>query len=120
MKNNYFTLNKALYHKANIINVSAVYSKTKGGYIARAEAPEDIGNGLISKAFCKEYYQHDGDGEELIIQAGRKSSKKEAEAEKYVSAHSREYAEAYLRHVKEELNLTAASQKDAHIQIIRF
>ena len=55
MKNNYFTLNKALYHKANIINVSAVYSKTKGGYIARAEALEDVGNGLIGKIFCKEY-----------------------------------------------------------------
>ena len=67
---------------------------------------QDIGNGLISKAFCKEYYQHDGDGEELIIEAGRKSSKKEAEAEKYVSEHSREYAEAFLNHVKEKLNLT--------------
>lgn len=106
MKYNYFTLNKALYHNANIINVSAVYSKTKGGYIARAEALADVGNGLISKAFCNEYYQHDGDGEELIIEAGRKSSKKEAEAEKYVSEHSREYAEAFLKHVKDKLNLT--------------
>ena len=113
MKNNYFTLNKALYHKANIINVSAVYSKTKGGYIARAEALEDIGNGLISKAFCKEYYQHDGDGEELIIEAGRKSSKKEAEAEKYVSEHAKEYAEAFLNHVKEKLNLTDVYIKEA-------
>lgn len=106
MSNNYFTLNKPLYHKANLINVSAVYSKTKGGYIARAEVLEDVGNGLISKIFCKEYYQHNGDGEELIIQAGRKSSKKEAEAEKYVSEHSREYAETFLNHVKEKLSLT--------------
>ena len=106
MKNNYFTLNKPLYYKVNLISVSAVYSKTKGGYIAIAEALEDKGNGLIGKMFCKEYYQHDGDGEELIIQAGRKSSKKEAEAERYVSEHAKEYAEAFLKHVKEKLNLT--------------
>ena len=107
MTNNYFTLNKPLYHNANLINVSAIYSKSKGGYIARAEVLEDKGNGLIGKIFCKEYYQHNGDGEELIIQAGRKSSKKEAEAEKYVSEHAKEYAEAFLKHVKEKLNLTA-------------
>lgn len=106
MKNNYFILNKPLYYKVNLISVSAIYSKTKGGYIAIAEALEDKGNGLIGKMFCKEYYQHDGDGEELIIEAGRKSSKKEAEAEKYVSEHSREYAEVFLNHVKEKLNLT--------------
>lgn len=106
MKNNYFTLNRPLYHNANLINVTAIYSKSKGGYIAIAEALEDKGNGLIGKIFCKEYYQHNGDGEELIIQAGRKSSKKEAEAEKYVSEHSREYAEAFLNHVKEKLSLT--------------
>ena len=106
MKNNYFTLNKPLYYKVNLISVSAVYSKTKGGYIAIAEALEDKGNGLRGKMFCKEYYQHDGEGEELIIQAGRKSSKKEAEAEKYVSEHAKEYAEVFLKHVKEKLNLT--------------
>lgn len=106
MKNNYFTLNRILYRNANLINVTAIYSKSEGGYIIKTETLEAVGNGLFSKCFCKEYYQHDGDGTELIIKAGRKSAKREAEAEKYAEDHAKEYAEAFLKHVKEKLNLT--------------
>lgn len=103
--NNYFKLNKPIYWRANMIGVSAKYDKKAGGYIVRTEVLEEMQNGLISKAFCKEYYQSGGDGVDLIIEAGRQSAKKLALAEKYTTENARKYAEKFLAIVKERLNV---------------
>lgn len=102
---NYFKLNKSLYGRVNLISVSAKYDKRAGGYVICCEVLADIQNGLISKVFCKEYYQHGGDGIDLIIEAGRKSAKKRAEAEKFAAENARKYAEKFLAIVKERLNI---------------
>ncbi len=103
-----FNLSKPVYKGADVIVVSAVYSKNDGGYISRAEfchMIDNCGTQLIGKAFCREYYQHDGDGVQLICAAGRKSAKREAEAEKYVDENAEKIARTFLECVKQKLSI---------------
>lgn len=103
----YFTLDKSPYKGVNTIRVSADYNKREGGYTITAECIEYFkgGNlaGLFSKPFCKEYYQHDGDGITVIIPAARQSAKKKAEAEAICEREAEKYAHIFLNHVNEKL-----------------
>ena len=106
----YFMLNRSPYHDINAIRVHSEYRKNKGGYTVEAEMIMR-NNGMIGKSFCREYYQHDGDGIAHTIPAGRKSAKREAEAADYCSQNARSIAEKFLQHVIDALQIT----DDIHI-----
>ncbi len=101
-------MSKPVYKGADVIAVSAVYSKNDGGYISKAEfchMTNTCGVQFIGKTFCREYYQHDGDGVKLICAAGRRSAKREAEAEKYVDENAEKIAKTFLEYVKQKLSI---------------
>lgn len=101
----YFMLSAAPYRDINAIRVYSDYNKRQGGYTITAEMITR-GDGTLSKCFCREYYDHDGDGIAKIIPAGRRSVKREAEAADYCSENAREIAERYLQHVITKLNIS--------------
>lgn len=101
----YFKINKPAYHNNNTIRVSADYNKNKGGYCITAELIERMESplGCFGKAFCKEYYQHNGDGISLVIPCGRRSAKKQEEANAILERDAEKYAVAFLNHVNSVL-----------------
>lgn len=105
----YFMLNRSPYHDINAIRVHSRYRKGKGYYIEAEMVTRN--NGMIGKSFCREYYQHNGDGIAHTIPAGRKSAKREAEAADYCSQNARSIAEKFLQHVIDALQIT----DDIHI-----
>lgn len=100
-----YRLNKDVYAGGNSIHTTVDYNKDKGGYIIRAEIVEQYDgemSGLFAKAYCKEYFTH-GDGIYLAVQAGRRSAKKQAEAEEIFKRDTDMYAEKFLKYVNEKL-----------------
>ena len=94
-----YKLNDSPYKGADFIRATVKYSKEYGGYIANYELLEDTGNGLIGKVFCREYYQSGGDGVYMLAMCGRRSAKKEKEAEERFNQVADEYAEKFIYYV---------------------
>lgn len=111
-----YNLNKSPYGKINAIRVSVDYKKNQGGYIITSELIEQLDGdllGVFSKPFCREYYNHDGDGIIQIIPCDRRSAKRQSEAEKIFEEKSRECAEVHLRHVNEKLGTDVSIAEEA-------
>lgn len=112
---NVFRLNASPYSDVNAIHVYVRYGKREGGYVIEAEPIHCYfdGNlaGRYSKLFGREYYQHDGDGVAKVFPCGRRSAKREAEAEEYCNANALDIAEKYLSMILHKLNIT----DDIHI-----
>ena len=102
-----YKLNKAIYAFANTIRVSGVYDAKQGGYVVRAEFIE-TGKypGMFGKAFCREYYQHNGDSNFNKIPASRRSAKRQAEIDSIAAENGKEYAERHLKRCMEALGIT--------------
>lgn len=103
----YVNLTTPLYDKVNAICIKYRYDKREGGYLVEAEPITRDGNGLISKSYCRKYYEHDGDGIALRVKIGRRSAKKEAELEKYILDNAYDIAEKYVQDIKRKLNITS-------------
>lgn len=99
-----FRLSKNPYANMNTIHVFARYEKGKG-YVVGAEFLELYENGLCGKCFCKEYYEHNGDGVIKIFPANRRSAKKEAEAGNYAAENALSIAELYLKNVRAKISI---------------
>lgn len=109
----YFKINKSPYNRTwkdtekEVVCVYTKYDKNKGGYCAVSEIRGiSITNGitLFSKMFCAAYYRHDGDGIVLLIPAGRKNAKREAEAERLCAEKAAMYAHNFVDHINKCLN----------------
>ena len=111
-----YKLNKAPYEKINAVRTRVDYNARQGGYLLIAELIEKIdwmdGN-VFGKPFCKEYYQHNGDGHYLIIPCSRRSAKRQSEAEKIFEEKSRECAEVHIKHVNEKLGTDVSIAEEA-------
>lgn len=108
MEDKRFKLNKTPYGKSDTIRIYCKYDKKNAGYVAYSELIETniVGDScLFGKAFCPEYYKHDGDMWDMIIPAGRRSEKKEKEATKIVMSNAREYAEKFAEHISIALGI---------------
>ena len=105
----FFDLKGCPYGKVNAIRVYSDYSKREGGYCVTAEFIERYPDGMYSKLFSREYYQHDGDGSVVVCPTARRNAKKEAAAAENCSTNAREYADKFLKHALEKLNLEADS-----------
>lgn len=101
----YFKLSAAPYKDINAIRVYSDFNKRQGGYTVTAETVMH-NDGMLGKCFCREYYEHDGDGIAKVIPAGRRSPKREAEAADYCRQNAREIAERYLKHIVTKLNIS--------------
>ena len=77
-----YNLNKSPYGKINAVRTRVDYNARQGGYLLIAELITRMEGGLFSKPFCREYYEHNGDGYYLIIPCERRSAKRQREAEK--------------------------------------
>jgi len=101
----FFKINTAPYYQINSVRVSNVFDKKYGGYIASVEFVERLGDNshLFGKAFCAEYYQIGGDGAYPLIEAKRRSKRKEEESAKIVEEKAKDFAEKYLSQVNEKL-----------------
>ncbi len=103
----FFRLNKPVYHKADAIRVSDKYDKRNGGYVLQCEVVELIptDNGwLYGKVFCPEYYNMGGDGYVIVAESSRRNAKKAALAIKEME-NARAYAESYVEHISNELQI---------------
>ena len=108
MKEQRFKLNKAPYGKSDTVRVYCKYDKKNGGYVAYAELIEVniIGDeNLFGKAFCPEYYKHNGDMWDMVIPAGRRSAKKESEATEIVMSKAEPFAEKFVEHIAMALGI---------------
>ena len=101
----YFRLSRAPYKDINTICITTDYRKNQG-YVVSAEFRIKTSPICFGKAYCAEYYAHDGDGIAKVIPAGRKSAKKQAEADQYAEQNARSIAENYLAQVISKLKLT--------------
>lgn len=110
----FFRINKPAYHNNNSIRVFVEYNKNKGGYCITAELIERMSEplGCFGKSFCAEYYKHDGDGIQLIIPCGRRSAKKQAEADDILERDAEKYAVSFLNHVNEKLGTDVVIVKE--------
>ena len=101
----FFKINIAPYYQINSVRVSNVFDKKYGGYIASVEFVERLEDNshLFGKAFCAEYYQIGGDGAYPLIEAKRRSKRKEEESGNLIEERAREFAEKYLSQVSEKL-----------------
>ena len=102
----FFRLNTAPYHRINAIRVTNSYQKKTNEYVAYVEFVETDMNGiqgLYGKTFCKEYYDIGGDGMYHLVDASRRSKKKEEETAKIVNERAREFAEMYIAQVSEKI-----------------
>ena len=97
----FFELSESVYgdgdtkwSSGNYIQVSVQFDKGKG-YCLVADAV-GYGDGMISKAFCKEYYELYYDLSMLIVPCSRRSKKQEAMAEAYLTAHGEEFAKKWI------------------------
>ena len=97
-----------LYRDVNAIRVSATYNKREGGYFVVAEPIEYNRGGLalFGKCFCREYYEHGGDGIAKRFPVGRRSQKKEAEAEAYCMENAMDIARMYIQDIKRKLGIS--------------
>lgn len=98
-----YNLNKSPYGKINAVRTRVDYNARQGGYLLIAELITRMEGGLFSKPFCREYYEHNGDGYYLIIPCERRSAKRQREAEKIFEEKSRECAEVHIKHVNSKL-----------------
>ena len=103
--NNVFKLTGNPYKGVNAIHVYPHYVKGKG-YNVEAEFIELHDDGLYGKIFCREYYECGGDGVATTFECGRKSAKKEAEAQTYADTNGKAIAEKYLAIALQKLGTT--------------
>ena len=94
----FYNLSASPYREVNAIRVYSAYDKRAGGYTLTAE-PITRGDGMISKCYCPEYFNHGGDFVKCTIPASRQSERRKAEAEEYCRQHAREIAEKYLQYI---------------------
>lgn len=103
-----FKLNKAPYGKSDTVLLSCKYDKKNGGYCAKCELIETKildDTCLYGKVYCSEYYKMGGDLVKLVVSAGRRSDKKEKEAEQIISNREMEFVNYFVEHISTALGI---------------
>ena len=97
----FFKLSESVYGEGDMrwssgdhIRVGVQFDKGKGYSLAADVVGYE--NGMISKAFCEEYYKRYYDLAMLVAPSSRRSKKQEAMAEAYLTAHGEEFAKKWI------------------------
>ena len=98
-------LNHTLYRNINAIRIAYCYDKREKQYKVQAEPVHFDNDGLFGKCFCKEYYEHGGDGIAKTIKIGRRSAKREQELDNYIKENCYDIATRYVQDIKRKLNI---------------